>query len=220
MGVAFFGGVIYTVGARGSILNLERRKSMSPREERTFLMVKPDGVRRGLVGEIVRRLEQRGLKIVALTMFQPTREQMDDHYPKKEEWIRRLGQKTLTTYAKYGYDANAELGTEDELEIGKMVRGWLLDFMTSAPLVKMVVQGVHAVDMVRKLCGATMPALAEMGTIRGDFSVDSAASANKEKRSVYNLVHASETPEEAAHEIQHWFSPDEIHSYRRMEESA
>lgn len=191
---------------------------MSPKEERTFLMVKPDGVRRGLIGEITRRVEQRGLKVIAMQMFQPRREQMDDHYPKKEEWVRRLGQKTLATYAKYGYNAKDELGTEDDFEIGKMVRGWLLDFMTSAPLVKMVVEGVHAVDMVRKLCGHTMPALAEMGTIRGDFSVDSAASANKEKRSVYNLVHASETPEEAAHEIKHWFSPDEIHSYRRAEE--
>lgn len=181
-------------------------------------MVKPDGVRRGLVGEIVRRVEQRGLKIIALQMFQPTHGQMDDHYPKDEAWIRRLGQKTLATYAKYGYSATEEFGTEDELAIGKVVRGWLIAFMTSAPLVKMVVEGVHAVDMIRKLCGATMPALAEMGTIRGDFSVDSAASANKEKRSVYNLVHASETPEEAAHEIQHWFSPDEIHSYKRAEE--
>lgn len=181
-------------------------------------MVKPDGVRRGLTGEIIRRVEQRGLKIIAMQMFQPTHDQMDNHYPKDEAWIRRVGQKTLTTYAKYGYDAKTELGTEDDLEIGKMVRGWLIDFMVSAPLVKMVVEGVHAVDMVRKLCGATMPSAAEMGTIRGDFSVDSAASANKEKRAVFNLVHASETQEEAAHEISHWFSVDEIHSYSRTDE--
>lgn len=191
---------------------------MEPREERTFLMVKPDGVRRGLIGEIVHRVEQRGLKIIAMQMFQPTRDQMDNHYPKKEEWIRRLGQKTLGTYEKYGFDAKKELGTTDELEIGKMVRGWLIDFMISAPLVKMVVEGVHSVDMIRKLVGNTMPYLAEMGTIRGDYSVDSPAAANKEKRSVMNLAHASETPEEAVHEIQHWFSPDEIHSYKRTEE--
>lgn len=181
-------------------------------------MIKPDGVRRGLIGEVIRRVEQRGLKIIALQMFQPTREQMDEHYPKAESWIRRLGQKTLATYEKYGYDPLKELGTNDDLEIGKQVRGWLIDFMVSAPLVKTVVEGTHAVDMVRKLCGQTMPALAEMGTIRGDFSVDSPASANKEKRSVYNLVHASETPEEAEHEIKHWFSTKEINSYKRMEE--
>ncbi|MDP2933599.1 MAG: nucleoside-diphosphate kinase [bacterium] len=191
-----------------------------PRKERTFLMVKPDGVRRGLIGEIVHRVEQRGLKIVAMQMFKPTVEQMDNHYPKEEAWRRRLGQKTLATYEKYGYDAMKELGTIDDLEIGNQVRKWLIEFMTSAPLVKMVVEGAHAIDMVRKLCGQTMPALAEMGTIRGDFSVDSPALANKEKRSVMNLVHASENPEEAAHEISHWFSPEDIASYQRMEEGV
>lgn len=191
-----------------------------PREERTFLMVKPDGVRRGLIGEIVKRVEQRGLKIVALQMFKPTHEQMDNHYPKDEKWITRIGEKTLGTYEKYGYDAKAEMGSTDAFEIGKIVRGWLIEFMTSAPLVKMVVEGVHAVDVVRKLCGQTMPAFAEMGTIRGDFSIDSPALANKEKRSVMNLVHASETLEEAEHEISHWFSPEDITSYRRNDQEV
>ena len=187
-----------------------------PKEERTFLMVKPDGVRKGLIGEIIRRLEQRDLKIVALEMFQPTKTQMDDHYPKAEEWIERLGTKTLATYEKYGYDAKTELGTTDPKKIGKQVRGWLIDFMTSAPLVRMVVQGAHAVDVVRKIVGPTMPYAAEMGTIRGDFSNDSPALANKEKRSVQNLVHASETPAEAEHEIKHWFGKSPIYSYKRF----
>lgn len=187
----------------------------NPKQERTFLMVKPDGVRRGLTGEIIKRIEQRGLKVVALQMFQPTHKQMDDHYPKDETWIRRVGEKTLQTYEKYGYDAIKEVGTTDTLEIGKMVRGWLIDFMTSAPLVKMIIQGVHAVDMVRKLAGPTMPSMAEMGTIRGDYSVDSPVAANKGKRAVRNIIHASETPEEASHEISHWFSPDDIHEYSR-----
>lgn len=194
---------------------------MEPKQERTFLMIKPDGVTRGLTGDIIERVEQRGLKIVALSMFKPTYEQMDNHYPKDEKWITRVGQKTLDTYAKYNIDAQAEVGTTDPLEIGKMVRGWLIDFMTSAPLVKMVVQGIHAIDMVRKLAGPTMPYMAEMGTIRGDFSVDSAIAANKGKRAVKNIVHASETPEEAEHEISHWFSPEEIYDYERsMEASA
>ena len=104
------------------------------------------------------------------------------------------------------------------MEIGQQVRRWLVDYMISAPLVKMVVQGVHAVDMVRKLVGATMPSAAEMGTVRGDFSVDSAAAANRDKRSVHNIMHASETPAEAEHEIKHWFSEDEIASYKRTDE--
>ncbi len=192
--------------------------SVHPKQEQTFVLVKPDGVKRGLVGEIIRRIEQRGLKVIALQMFQATKEQIDGHYPKDEAWTRRVGQKTLKTYEKYGYDAVTELGTADDLQIGTMVRGWLLDGMTSGPVVKMIIQGIHAVDMIRKLAGNTMPSLAEMGTIRGDFSVDSPAAANKDKRSVRNLVHASETPEEANHEISYWFTPEEIHSYSRAEE--
>lgn len=181
-------------------------------------MVKPDGVKRGLAGEIIRRIEQRNLKVIALKMFAPSQQQIDNHYPKNEEWIARLGDKTLNTYAKYGYDAMQELGTADRLEIGKMVRKWLVEYMTSAPLVQMVIEGVHAVDMVRKLAGNTMPSASEMGTIRGDYSVDSAAAANKDKRAVHNIIHASETPEEAEHEIAHWFKADEVHSYKRAEE--
>ncbi len=187
----------------------------NPRQERTYVMVKPDGTVRGLIGEIIQRIEQRGLKIVALQMFKPTYDQIDNHYPKAETWIARLGEKTLATYEKYGYDAIKELGTSDKLEIGKMVRGWLIDYMTSAPLVKMVVEGPHSVDMIRKLSGNTMPFLAEMGTLRGDYSVDSAAVANREKRAVMNIIHASETPEEAAHEIGHWFAPEDIFDYER-----
>lgn len=173
-------------------------------------MIKPDGVKKGLIGEIIRRFEQRDLKIVALEMFQPTYDQIDNHYPKDEAWIRRVGQKTLGTYEKYGMDPVKQLGTSDDLEIGNMVRKWLVEYMISAPLVRMVVEGVHAVDMVRKVCGATMPYLADMGTIRGDYSADSPAIANMEKRPVMNLVHASETKEEAEHEIKHWFGGREV----------
>lgn len=190
---------------------------MDFKKERTFVMVKPDGVRKGLIGEIIARFEQRDLKVVALEMFMPTTEQIDDHYPKDEKWIARLGQKTLGTYEKYGVDAKEALGTDNDLEIGKMVRGWLVDYMTSAPLVRMVVEGIHSVDMVRKICGATLPNLADMGTIRGDYSADSPAVANSEKRAVMNLVHASETPEEAEHEIKHWFGDREvIFEYKRF----
>jgi len=160
-----------------------------PKEEQTYVMIKPDGVRKGLIGEIIKRFEQRDLKIVALEMFQPSYDQIDNHYPKDEEWITRLGNKTLTTYEKYGYDAMLDFGTIDASVIGPEIRKWLIDYMKSAPLVKMVVQGVHAVDVVRKIAGPTMPYIADMGTIRGDFSIDSPALANKEKRAVMNIVH-------------------------------
>lgn len=183
---------------------------MNFKKERTYVMIKPDGVKKGLIGEIIRRFEQRDLKVVALEMFEPTKEQINNHYPKDEAWVRRLGQKTLTTYNKYGIDAKKELGTDDDFELGKMVRGWVVDYMISAPLVRMVVEGVHAVDMVRKICGATIPSMADMGTIRGDYSADSPAVANTEHRAVMNLVHASETPQEAEHEIEHWFGKREV----------
>ncbi len=187
-----------------------------PKEEKTYVMIKPDGVRKGLTGEIIRRFEQRDLKIVALEMFQPSNDLIDNHYPKDDAWITRLGEKTLSTYQKYGYDAMADFGTEDPAKIGPEIRKWVIDYMISSPLVKMVVQGIHAVDVVRKIAGETMPYKADMGTIRGDFSIDSPALANKEKRAVMNVVHCSETPEEAEHEIKHWFGNTPMHEYKRF----
>src|SRR3989344_237482 len=180
---------------------------MHPKEEKTFVIIKPDGVRKGLIGEVIQRFEQRDLKVVALQMFHASRKEMDNHYPKDEKWVRRLGEKTMATYAKYGHDVKKDFGTSDLTRVGKTVRGWLLDFMSSAPMVK----------MVRKIVGPTMPYLAEMGTIRGDFSNDSPLNANVERRSVYNLVHASETAEEAKHEIQHWFGKKApLYKYKRF----
>ena len=187
-----------------------------PKEEITFLMVKTDGVRKGLIGETIKRLEQRGLKIVALEMFQATREEADNHYPKDVEWIKRVGGKTLSTYEKYGQDPMPDMGTIDPLELGTKIRGWLLDYLTDAPMVRMIVQGVHAVDTVRKIVGNTLPFKAEMGTIRGDFSIDSPALANKEQRAVMNLIHASETAEEAKHEIDFWFKGRPVFDYKRV----
>ncbi|OGL66114.1 nucleoside-diphosphate kinase [Candidatus Uhrbacteria bacterium RIFCSPLOWO2_01_FULL_47_24] len=191
---------------------------MNHKQERVYVMIKPDGVAKGLIGEIFKRIEQRGLKVVALKMFQPTVKQIDEHYPKDEAWISRLGEKTLGTYEKYGKDPKKELGTSDKFEIGKMVRIWLVDYMISYPLVKAVVQGPHAIDVVRKIAGDTLPYKAAVGTIRGDFSADSPAIANSEKRAVMNVIHVSETPDEAEHEISHWFSLDEIFEYKRVGE--
>ncbi|MCR4333609.1 MAG: nucleoside-diphosphate kinase [Patescibacteria group bacterium] len=187
----------------------------NPKEERTYVMIKPDGVKKGLIGEIIKRFEQRDLKVVALEMFQPTFDEMDNHYPKDPAWIRRLGQKTIATYEKYQLDISQDFESTDPEKLGPEIRKWLVDYMLSAPLVKMVVEGTHAVDMVRKIAGPTLPYLADMGTIRGDFSVDSPALANAEKRAVANILHASETPDEALHEIKHWFKEGTIHSYKR-----
>jgi len=192
-----------------------------PKKERTLLIIKPDAVKRGLAGEIVSRIEKRGLKIIALRMFWADKSQIDRHYPKDEKWIRRIGEeKTIKTYKEHGLDVKEELGTDDPLEVGKMVRGWLIDYLTSGPMVKIVIEGIHAIKMVRKIAGPTMPTDADMGTIRGDFSVDDATAANRDKRAVRNLVHASETPEEAEHEISFWFAPEEIFDYKRAEDDV
>jgi len=189
---------------------------MHLKEEQTFVLIKPDAVQKGLIGEIIKRFEQRDLKIVALEMFQPTTSEIDTHYPKDQTWITRLGEKSLSTYKKYNIDPVPLLGNDDPAKIGSMVRQWVIDYMTSAPLIRMIVQGLHAVDTVRKIAGSTLPFQADMGTIRGDFSIDSPALANSEKRAVMNLVHASETAEEAQHEIKHWFGKNKVLAYKRF----
>ena len=184
-------------------------------KERTLVLIKPDGVKRTLIGEILQRFEARGLKVVALHMTHPTKEQMDAHYPKDKEWIQGLGNNTARSYKEFDMPTTLkeDYGTEDSYEIGQLVREWLLDYMTSGPIVKIVVEGLHAVKMVRKIIGPTIPAFAEGGTIRGDLSIDSPDFANLKKRAIQNLIHASGNVQEAEYEINHWFSPEDIHSY-------
>ena len=124
----------------------------------------------------------------------------------------------MSNYRQYSVDPKDKLGTDDPLEIGQMIRKCVMEYMTSGPIIKGVVSGVHAIDIVRKICGNSLPNLAEMGTVRGDYSVDSAISANLNKRAVHNIVHASENSEEAENELGLWFKREEIHDYKRAEE--
>lgn len=189
-------------------------------QEQTFVLVKPDGVKRGLIGEIIDRIERRGLKVIAIKMVTPTRQQATDHYPAPDEWCRLVGEKTMESYLKYGKDPKESLGTDDLVEIGKIINEFNMVYLTEGPVVCMIIQGLHAVDMVRKLVGKTFPSFADPGTIRGDYSVDSPNLANDQKRSVRNLVHASGEIAEAQHEIGVWFTKDEIHTYRRSDEDV
>jgi nucleoside-diphosphate kinase len=187
--------------------------------EQTVVLIKPDGVKRGLTGEIMSRIERMGLKIVALKMVWPEGELFHQHYgTNKESTILRLGGKTLATYEKYGKDAKKDLGSDDPKVLGKLVIGWLMDYVASGPVVAMLVEGRHAVDNMINLAGSTMPVQAHPGTIRGDYSTDSAAYANGEKRGVTNLVHISGSIEEANFEKTLWFQPEEIQKYKRVEE--
>lgn len=189
-----------------------------PAIERSLVLVKPDGVQRGLIGEVIKRLEVRALKIIGLKMVKPSLDHIDSHYPKDPAWIERLGQKGFAVFEQYGIDPKEHMGTDDKKEAGQMVRKWLVDYLVEAPVVAMVVEGVHAIDMVRKIAGNTLPSKAEIGTVRGDFSGDSPAAANLEGRAIKNIMHASETSEEAEHEIAHWFAQEEIYSeYKRSD---
>lgn len=173
--------------------------------EKTLVILKPDAYTRGLTGEIIARFERGGLKVEQIRISRGEDAIIDDHYPRDEGWLGAVGGKTLADYEKLGYSAQEKLGTTDAVAIGQQVRTWLVEFMKSAPLVPMVLSGNRAIETVRKLVGNTLPVAANPGTIRGDYSSDSADLANEELRPVRNLIHASGDPEEAAREIKLWF---------------
>lgn len=185
------------------------------RFERTFCMIKPDGVYRSLIGEIIGRFEKAGLKVIAMKMLVPTRELAQQHYPTSDEaWVQNIGNNTYMSFeGMEGITIKEVMGTEDKYEIGKKVSDGLVDFLCSGPVVAMVIEGVQAIQMVRKLLGSTLPFMAPVGTIRGDYSIDNPIIANAQIRPIHNLAHASGNASEAAHEIALWFEKNEICRY-------
>lgn len=173
--------------------------------QRTLIILKPDAVGRNLVGQVLARFEAAGLSIVELNMLTPPAELIAAHYPTDDTWLSIVGGKTLEDYEKQGTDPVAALGTADAVEIGTLVKQWLVEFMSSGPVVAGVLEGNRAIESVRKMVGATLPISADPGTIRGDYSTDSPDLANAEKRPVKNLIHASGDADEAAREIELWF---------------
>lgn len=187
--------------------------------EQTLSFIKPDGVKKGLVGEIIKRFEQSGLKLIACKMVSPEKDLFHKHYNSKDpKRLALWGEKTMKSYAKFGKNVKDDLGTDDPMELGEMISGWLMDYVTSGPIVLMVWEGENAVQRGMDLAGPTMPTDATPGTIRGDFSKDSAVIANAQKRGVKNLVHVSTSIEEANFEKSLWFKPNEIHEYKRTDE--
>lgn len=173
--------------------------------ERTLVLIKPEGVKRKFIGRILQRFEDANLSIDEMKLMLAPKELVERHYPNDREWTTLVGNKTLDTYKQYKVDPKTEVGTDDAYEIGKMVKSWLVEYISSGKIVAMVISGNHAVDVVRKLAGSTIPINAPAGTIRGDFSCDSPDIANNEKRPVHNLMHASGTVDEAEKEIKLWF---------------
>jgi nucleoside-diphosphate kinase len=190
-------------------------KKDHPKHEQTLIIIKPDGIQRSLIGEIISRYERVGLKLVAMKMMVPTAELIEKHYTLDPEWRRITGEKTIKGYKDKGLTPP----TEDPLEVTSILLGRLAAYMTSGPVIAMVWEGAHAVAIVRKLTGGTEPLTSDVGTIRGDFVLDSYQMTDHDGRSVRNLVHASGSVKEAQDEIQHWFSKEEIISYRHIQET-
>ncbi len=189
--------------------------------EKTLVLIKPDAVKRALTGEILSRFEKAGLKIVALKMLYIDKDLAAKHYPSDRiEFLKGMGEKTLSTYEKLGKDPKKEIGTDDPIEIGRMVNYWNVEFLISGPVVAIVLEGLHAVDNVRMIAGNTIPTFAIPGTIRGDYSIDSPVLANERKRAIHNMVHASGNVEEADYEIKIWFKSEEINEYKRADEDV
>ena len=171
------------------------------KHERTLVIVKPDGIQRGLIGEIIKRYERSGLKLTAMKMTVPTAELIEKHYTLDPEWRRITGEKTIKGYIDKGLTPPIT----DPQKITEILLKKLVKYMTSGPVIVMVWQGAHAVAIVRKLTGGTEPLTSDVGTIRGDYVIDSYQMTDIDNRSVRNLVHASGTPKEAEDEIAHWF---------------
>jgi len=183
--------------------------------ERTFLAVKPDGVKRGMVGEILSRFEKLGLKIVGMKMVWVDEDLLRKHYDKDEAWFEKVGTRSLEFWKENGKDPNEDLGTDDPIKLGKMIHQWLLDFMKSGPVVAMVLEGPGSVEIVKKHVGPTYPIDAPPGTIRGDYTYDSPTLSAFGRRAVYNLVHCSGVPIEAEFEIGLWFKEHELFEYQK-----
>jgi len=187
---------------------------MSATKERTLVIIKPDGIQRSLVGEIVKRFERVGLKMVGMKFTVPTENQVEEHYTLDPNWKRNVGEKSLAAYKKKG----ATPPSEDPIEIGDIVVAGLKKYMTSGPVLVMAWQGAHSVEIVRKLVGGTEPRSTDVGTIRGDFVLDSYYMADTDGRAIRNLIHASGSPEEAQQELAHWFAEGELVDYRLVQE--
>jgi nucleoside-diphosphate kinase len=179
-----------------------------------MVMIKPDGVQRALIGEIIRRYERSGLKLVAMKMLVPTPEMIEQHYTLDPEWRVKTGLKTMKGYTDKGQTPPST----DPIHITGLVLKNLINYMTKGPLIAMVWQGAHAVEIVRKLTGGTEPLTSDVGTIRGDFVLDSYSMTDTDNRAVRNLVHASGSAKEAEDEIRHWFKPEEIIKYKTVQE--
>lgn len=187
---------------------------MHPKKERTFVAVKPDGIQRGLVGEVIGRFEKVGLKLVAMKMLVVDDAHIEKHYTLDPEWRKVTGEKTIASYKAKGLTPP----TEDPFVVTEALLQTLKKYMTSGPVIAMVWEGAHAAKIVKKITGGTEPLTSDVGTIRGDYVLDSYTMSDTDKRAVRNIVHCSGSLQEAEMEINHWFTSEEVINYRLVQE--
>jgi nucleoside-diphosphate kinase len=185
-----------------------------PKKERTLVVIKPDGIQRTLIGEIIQRYERVGLKLVGIKMLVPTADMIDQHYTLDPEWKMKTGEKNMQAYKEKGMTPPHA----DPIVNANVILEKLKKYMTSGPVIALVWEGAHAVAVVRKITGSTEPMLSAPGTIRGDFVLDSYKIADDDKRAVRNLIHASSSVKEANDEISHWFKKEELFDYKIVAE--
>lgn len=183
------------------------------KKEQSLILIKPDGVQRSLVGEIIKRFEQRGLKISAMKMVQPTTAQCEEHYNKDDAWFERKGQGIVADLEKDGLTVE-----KPAIEYGRDIIRTIVRYMTAGPVVAIVAEGHAAPQVVTQLVGGTEPLNADIGTIRGDFTIDSYYIATIDNRAVRNLIHCSESNEEAEREMKIWFNENEVMEYQTAQE--
>lgn len=181
--------------------------------ERSFVIIKPDGVQRGLMGEILGRIERTGLKVAAVKFLIPKEDQCWSHYHKDDDWFLSKGKRVVEDRKSQGLPIEKEA-----IEYGRDIIRANVNFFTSGPVLAIVVEGNQSVAIVKKLVGGTEPSTSDVGTIRGDYTIDSYALSSIDNRAVRNLIHCSDKPEEAEREIAIWFAPEEIISYRLVSE--
>lgn len=183
-------------------------------KERSLVILKPDAIQRSLIGEIIKRIEKTGLKFVAMKLTMLDEETLWKHYNKDDAWFEKKGGNIVREMEERGMTIE-----KPAIEYGKDILRHLINFMTSGPVLAMVVEGNRATEIVVKLVGGTEPLTADIGTIRADFTIDSYALAGLDGRAVRNLVHCSESPEEAEREIALWFAEKEIIKYRLVQDA-
>jgi len=187
---------------------------MHPKKEQTFVIIKPDGVQRSLVGEIIGRFERAGLKLVAMKLGVPAEAQCWEHYKKDDVWFESKGGLILENRKKMGKPVE-----KSAIEYGRDIIGVLVKYMTASPVVMMVWEGNQSVAVVKKLVGGTEPTTSDVGTIRGDFTIDSYHIADFDgSRALRNIIHCTDNPTESQREIDIWFKSEELVQYRLVQE--